>query len=199
MNHSPAPRPTAPAWVTRTSNGPGHPTPPGAAPPGKSAAGWRTVSIPDRGWHCHMLIEPPYHMPAETFVDTVRESWAKSPWSTTCHFRCGDEGSAEYLTKARSKAALEVWTDTLIVEAQNAYTLPASGPDVYWNFIIPTGVTTTHYVRAIEIRPGDKRVVHHANLGVDRTRSSRQSRTSGRTAASRSSISCPPARSRSCR
>ena len=30
------------------------------------------------------------------------------------------------------------------------------------------------YVRAIEFRPGNARVVHHANLGVDRTRSSRQ-------------------------
>ena len=30
------------------------------------------------------------------------------------------------------------------------------------------------YVRAIEFHPGNARVVHHANLGVDRTRSSRQ-------------------------
>jgi tetratricopeptide (TPR) repeat protein/mono/diheme cytochrome c family protein len=62
----------------------------------------------------------------------------------------------------------------MILDAQAAYTLPASGPDVYWNFIIPAGVATTRYVRAIEIRPGDKRVVHHANLYVDRAHSARR-------------------------
>ncbi len=62
----------------------------------------------------------------------------------------------------------------LILQAQAAYTLRASGPDVYWNFIFPAGMDAMHYVRAIEIRPGDKRVVHHANLYVDRARSARR-------------------------
>jgi tetratricopeptide (TPR) repeat protein len=62
----------------------------------------------------------------------------------------------------------------LILEAQAPYTLPPSGPDVYWNFIIPAAVGTTRYVRAIEIRPGDKRLVHHANLYIDRARSTRR-------------------------
>ncbi len=62
----------------------------------------------------------------------------------------------------------------LIVEAPNSYTLPASGPDVYWNFILSPDVKTTRYVRAIEIRPGVKRLVHHANLYVDRARSARE-------------------------
>jgi tetratricopeptide (TPR) repeat protein/mono/diheme cytochrome c family protein len=62
----------------------------------------------------------------------------------------------------------------VIIEAQHAYTLPASGPDVYWNFILPTAFGSTRYVRALEIRPGDKRVVHHANLYVDRAHSTRR-------------------------
>jgi hypothetical protein len=71
----------------------------------------------DRGWHCHVLIEPPYFMPREAFIEKVRQSWERSPCGSTCHVRDGDQGSAGYLTKARSKDALEVWTDTLIVEA----------------------------------------------------------------------------------
>lgn len=71
----------------------------------------------DRGWHSHVLMEPPYFMTRETFIEKVRKSWERSPCGSTCHFRDGDEGSAGYLTKARSKDALEVWTDTLIVEA----------------------------------------------------------------------------------
>jgi hypothetical protein len=71
----------------------------------------------DRGWHCHVLIEPPYFLPREAFIERVRQSWERSPCGSTCHFRDGDEGSAGYLTKTRSKDALEVWTDTLIAEA----------------------------------------------------------------------------------
>ncbi|HEV8415938.1 MAG TPA: tetratricopeptide repeat protein [Bryobacteraceae bacterium] len=62
----------------------------------------------------------------------------------------------------------------LIVDAPKAYTLPASGPDVYWNFVIPVALEKMRYVRAVEIRPGDKRIVHHANLYVDRARSARR-------------------------
>jgi tetratricopeptide (TPR) repeat protein len=72
------------------------------------------------------------------------------------------------------KEGWQLGTPDLILEAQAAYTLPASGPDVYWNFIIPATITTIRYVRAIEIRPGDKRIVHHANLYVDRARSTRR-------------------------
>ena len=61
----------------------------------------------------------------------------------------------------------------LIVEAAHAYSLPASGPDMYWNFIFSPEIKSRRYVRAIEIRPGEKRLVHHANLYVDRARSAR--------------------------
>jgi tetratricopeptide (TPR) repeat protein/mono/diheme cytochrome c family protein len=60
-----------------------------------------------------------------------------------------------------------------IVEAEKPYTLPASGSDMYWNFIFRTPVGRTRWLKAIEIRPGDKRVVHHANILVDRGRSAR--------------------------
>jgi hypothetical protein len=46
--------------------------------------------------------------------------------------------------------------------------LPAAGPDLYWNVIFTPNVTTRRWVRAIEIRPGQPRLVHHANLLVDR-------------------------------
>jgi len=65
----------------------------------------------------------------------------------------------------------------LILDAQSAYALPASGTDVYWNFVIPVTLKTMRYVRAVEIRPGDKRIVHHANLYVDRARSARRQET----------------------
>ncbi|MGA7237549.1 MAG: tetratricopeptide repeat protein, partial [Bryobacteraceae bacterium] len=48
------------------------------------------------------------------------------------------------------------------------FTVPASGGDVYWNFVFRPAIVKTRYVRAIEIEPGNRRVVHHANLLVDR-------------------------------
>ena len=61
----------------------------------------------------------------------------------------------------------------LVLEAKNPVDVPASGPDVYWNVIFTPGLTARRWVRAIEIRPGLPRVVHHANLLVDRLGSAR--------------------------
>jgi Tfp pilus assembly protein PilF len=56
----------------------------------------------------------------------------------------------------------------LILTATKPLTLPPSGTDTYWNFIFPVPIQQTRWVKAIEIRPGDKRYVHHANILVDR-------------------------------
>jgi tetratricopeptide (TPR) repeat protein len=62
----------------------------------------------------------------------------------------------------------------LIVKMPEPYTVPAAGADLFRTFVIPMPVERPRYVRALEFRPDNARVVHHANLGVDRTRSSRQ-------------------------
>ncbi len=61
----------------------------------------------------------------------------------------------------------------LVVEMPEPYTLRASGPDELRNFVIPIPVRETRYVSGLEFRPGTTRVVHHANMRIDRTRSSR--------------------------
>ena len=68
----------------------------------------------------------------------------------------------------------QLGTPDLIVRMPEEYTVPADGADVFRTFVIPIPVAAARYVRAIEFHPGNARVVHHANLGVDRTRSSRQ-------------------------
>ena len=45
--------------------------------------------------------------------------------------------------------------------------LPAEGADVYRNFAIPFQVPAGKYVRAVEFRPSNRKVVHHAILGFD--------------------------------
>jgi tetratricopeptide (TPR) repeat protein len=62
----------------------------------------------------------------------------------------------------------------LVVTATKPFTLPASGTDIYWNFVLPVPLDRTRWVKAIEIRPGDKRLVHHANILLDRLGSARE-------------------------
>ena len=56
----------------------------------------------------------------------------------------------------------------MVLTVEAPYTLIASGSDVFRNFILRVPVDRTRYVKAVEIRPGNKRIVHHANLLVDR-------------------------------
>jgi Flp pilus assembly protein TadD len=57
----------------------------------------------------------------------------------------------------------------LILTAPESFTVPTDGQDLFRNFIYPVNVTRTRYVRAVEILPGNARVVHHANILIDRT------------------------------
>jgi tetratricopeptide (TPR) repeat protein len=71
----------------------------------------------------------------------------------------------------------QLGTPDLVIEAASSFPLPASGPDIYWNCIFTPGLTARRWVRAIEIRPGERRLVHHANLLVDRMGSARAQET----------------------
>ena len=65
-------------------------------------------------------------------------------------------------------------TPDLIVRMPAPYAVAPDGPDVFRTFVIPIPLAAARYVRAVEFHPGNARVVHHANLGVDRTQTSRQ-------------------------
>ena len=56
----------------------------------------------------------------------------------------------------------------LVLTAPEPFMLPPDGVDTFWNVVLPASVTRTRYVRAIEILPGNKQVVHHANVILDR-------------------------------
>jgi len=65
-------------------------------------------------------------------------------------------------------------TPDLILKAEKRLILPPEGVDTYWNFIFRVPIDETRWVKAVEIRPGDKRYVHHANILVDREEQSRR-------------------------
>ena len=61
----------------------------------------------------------------------------------------------------------------LVVELPE-YHIPLQGSDVYRNLVASLPIGEARYVTAVELRPGNGRVVHHARLMVDTTASSRE-------------------------
>ncbi len=62
----------------------------------------------------------------------------------------------------------------LVVTMPKAFTVPAEGADLYRNFVIPMEIPKGKYIRAVEVRPGNRRVVHHAILAIDPERKMRE-------------------------
>jgi tetratricopeptide (TPR) repeat protein/mono/diheme cytochrome c family protein len=88
-----------------------------------------------------------------------------------------DEGIAEGTPSDRpplptASRGWQLGVPDLIVRPA-AYTLPTEGTDVFRIFVIPLPVGERRFVRGLEFRPGN-RVVHHANIRIDRTAASRR-------------------------
>ena len=62
----------------------------------------------------------------------------------------------------------------MVVTIEEPFTVPAEGGDVFRNLVLPIPVSTPRWVKAVELRPGNPRVVHHAVMQVDGSRSSRR-------------------------
>ena len=62
----------------------------------------------------------------------------------------------------------------LEAEMHAPFDIPAEGQDLYRCFVIPDVIANAHYVRAVDMRPGDPRVVHHALLFQDLTGTARK-------------------------
>ena len=68
----------------------------------------------------------------------------------------------------------QLGTPDLVITLPQPYTLPAEGTDVFRIFTLPIPVEVTRFVRGLEFRPGNAKVVHHANIRIDTTSASRR-------------------------
>jgi hypothetical protein len=62
----------------------------------------------------------------------------------------------------------------LVVKMPEAYTVPAEGRDVFRCFVIPMDIPEDKYVRAVEFRPSNRRVVHHSLFFLDNSGAARK-------------------------
>jgi Flp pilus assembly protein TadD/mono/diheme cytochrome c family protein len=90
--------------------------------------------------------------------------WAKAPV----------EGPGSAPAPPRGPAGWYLGQPDLIVTLPDGYTLPGDPSDVFRIFAVPLPVDRTRYVRGIEFHPGNGRVVHHANIRIDRSDGSRR-------------------------
>jgi len=85
------------------------------------------------------------------------------------------EGSAAHLPDAPQwPEGWQLGKPDLVVTMPFGYTLPAEGRDVYRNFVVPVGNDARRFVRAVELRPNNPRVVHHAFVLIDTSGDSRR-------------------------
>lgn len=71
----------------------------------------------------------------------------------------------------------ELGEPDLIVEMPEDFAIPPAGDDIYRCFVMPTALPADRFITAMEVRPGNPRVVHHTfsyvdNRGIGRGRDS---------------------------
>jgi peroxiredoxin/mono/diheme cytochrome c family protein len=62
----------------------------------------------------------------------------------------------------------------LVLSVDKDFQLAGSGRDVFRCFVLPTNLTEDKYIRAIEVRPGNPRIVHHTLNFIDTSGRARQ-------------------------
>ena len=65
------------------------------------------------------------------------------------------------------KASWSLGEPNMTLSAQRDYKLAAEGKDVYRNFVIKTDLKEPKWIRAIDVEPGNRRIVHHVIAFLD--------------------------------
>jgi len=78
------------------------------------------------------------------------------------------EGDLKYLPKAPEfHSGWQLGEPDLVVSLPEPIEIPADGPDVYECFVVPMNNPKDTFIRAVEFRPSNRRITHHALLFSD--------------------------------
>ncbi len=119
---------------------------------------------------------PPWHAASHTLYQGARyltdaqkallQRWAAEG---------APEGDAAHLEPIpQYTSGWQLGRPDLIVKPEKAYHLSAAGNDVYRCFVIPTNLPHDQYLSAIQVRPGNMRVVHHVIVYLDTSGTARK-------------------------
>jgi hypothetical protein len=117
-------------------------------------------------------IMPPW-IPAPSHDKFVGERWLTDreldllkTWAETGRSR-GDD--ADLPPAPQFADGWRLGEPDLIVKMAEPFHVPADGPDLLQNFVIPLDIPEDKLVAAVEFHPGNKRVAHHAVLFLDQS------------------------------
>jgi AhpC/TSA family len=102
---------------------------------------------------------------------TDRERQLFQLWADTGKAK-GDDADLPPLPKFAE--GWQLGTPDVIVRMAKPFNVPADGPDLLQNFVIPIDIPGDKLVAAVEFHPGNKRVAHHAVLFLDDTGTARK-------------------------
>jgi tetratricopeptide (TPR) repeat protein len=84
------------------------------------------------------------------------------------------EGHGRYVPPARRSEGWQLGDPDITVVPDEKFELPSGGADLFRVFVMRIPLKQTRFVRGLEFRPGNGRIIHHANILVDRTSTSRR-------------------------
>lgn len=115
-------------------------------------------------------IMPPW-IPAPGHDKFVGERWLTDrelaffkTWADTGRVRGSD---ADLPPPPKFAEGWQLGPPDLVVKMAQPFAVPADGPDLLQNFVIPLDIAEDKLVAAVEFHPGNKRVAHHAVLFLD--------------------------------
>lgn len=109
------------------------------------------------------------------FMDALRLSDEQIQLFTRWAKTGAKEGRAEDLPpQPKFSDGWQLGEPDLVLKMAEPFTVPASGRDVYRCFVIPIDNADDKMIAAVEFRPGNSRVVHHAILYTDTTGAGRK-------------------------
>ncbi len=80
----------------------------------------------------------------------------------------------EGLVRTNNIVEWKLGAPDLVLEMKSTYEMPAESEDIYWHFVIPSGLKIDRYVKGFDFKPDNNRIVHHAFIKIDKTNSSRR-------------------------
>jgi hypothetical protein len=108
---------------------------------------------------------PPWHAdaPHGTFLNERRLSDGEKDILVRWATHGAPEGDPKDLPPAPEYVdGWSIGKPDIVLEMAEDYNVPADGVVEYEYFYIPTGFTEAKWVQAVEVRPGNRQVVHHA-------------------------------------
>jgi hypothetical protein len=129
------------------------------------------VEVTERRFMPPWLPEPGLVEYAEARVLSVDELGLLRQWAE----EGAHEGNrADLPTLPQWPEGWQLGTPDLVVQMPEPFALGPEGKDVYRNFTLAIPGAVPRFVEAVEFRPGNPKVVHHAAMKIDRTRYSRE-------------------------